>query len=270
MNILDKIVAHKRQEVAAQKERIPAQALETSPFFSRKPFSFKAALTDPSQSGIIAEFKRRSPSKGVINDQADVVQTTTGYASGGASALSVLTDTEFFGGTTADVIAAREANQCPILRKDFMIDAYQVMEARAIGADVILLIAASLSPVEIRTLGGFAHSLGLEVLLEVHDREELERSICPEVDAIGVNNRNLKDFTVSVDLSRELAEFIPGDFVKISESGISDPGTVADLRKYGYRGFLMGENFMKHADPGAACARFIAGLRRMEADAYAK
>jgi indole-3-glycerol phosphate synthase len=270
MNILDKIVAHKRQEVAAQKEMVPAQALETSPSFGRKPVSLKAALTHPSQSGIIAEFKRRSPSKGVINDKADAGPTTQGYASGGASALSVLTDTEFFGGTTADVIAAREANQCPILRKDFMIDAYQVMEAKAMGADVILLIAASLSPAEIRTLGGFAHSLGLEVLLEVHDREELDRSICPEVDAIGVNNRNLKDFTVSVDLSRELAEFIPGDFVKVSESGISDPGTVADLRKYGYSGFLMGENFMKHADPGAACARFIADLRDMEAKGYTK
>jgi indole-3-glycerol phosphate synthase len=262
MNILDKIIAHKRQEVAAQKEMVSAQALEASPVFDRKPFSFKLALTAPSQTGIIAEFKRRSPSKGVINDKADVAETTRGYVSAGASALSVLTDTEFFGGATADVIAAREVVRSPILRKDFMIDTYQVLEAKAMGADVILLIAACLTPAEIRQLGSFARSLGLEVLLEVHDREELERSICPEVDAIGVNNRNLKDFTVNVDLSRELAEFIPAQFVKVSESGISDPGTIVDLRTYGYRGFLMGENFMKYPSPGEACKAFIEELRK--------
>jgi indole-3-glycerol phosphate synthase len=264
MNILDKIVAQKRQEVAAQKERVSVQELEKAPLFGRSCYSFKANLTGTGQSGVIAEFKRRSPSKGVINDQADVVATTAGYARAGASALSILTDTDFFGGAPADVMAAREGNPLPILRKDFMVDTYQVLEAKAMGADVILLIAASLRPDEVKHLAGFARSLGLEVLLEVHDREELERSVCPEVDAVGVNNRNLKDFTVNVGLSEELAAFIPNDFVKVSESGISDPATVVALQQYGYRGFLMGENFMKHPQPAEACSRFIAELRAQE------
>jgi indole-3-glycerol phosphate synthase len=265
MNILDNIVARKRQEIAAQQERVSVQELEKAPLFGRPCYSFRANLTGAGQSGIIAEFKRRSPSKGIINDQADVVATTAGYARAGASALSILTDTDFFGGTPADVIAAREGNPLPILRKDFMVDTYQVLEAKAMGADVILLIAASLRPDEVKHLAGFARSLGLEVLLEVHDRDELERSVCPEVDAVGVNNRNLKDFTVNVGLSEELAEFIPDEFVKVSESGISDPATVVALQQYGYRGFLMGENFMKHPQPAEACSRFIAELRAQEA-----
>ncbi len=209
MNILDKIVAHKRREVAAQKERVSVQELENAPLFGRQCHSFRARFTNPEQMGIIAEFKRQSPSKGVINGKASVVETTSGYEKAGASALSILTDTEFFGGATADVLAARNVTGCPILRKDFMIEEYQVLEAKAMGADVILLIAASLRPDEIKHLAGFAHQLGLEVLLEVHDQEELFRSVCPEVDAVGVNNRNLKDFTVNVSLSKELAELIP-------------------------------------------------------------
>ena len=267
MNILDKIIARKRQEVAAQKERVSVAELEKAPLFGRPCYSFRANLTDPGQSGIIAEFKRRSPSKGVINDRADVVETTAGYAKAGASALSILTDTDFFGGAPADVMAARDGNPLPILRKDFMVDTYQVLEAKAMGADVILLIAASLRPDEVKQLAAFARSLGLEVLLEVHDQEELSRSLCPDVDAVGVNNRNLKDFTVNVGLSEALAEFIPDEFVKVSESGISDPATVVALRQFGYRGFLMGENFMKHPQPGEACSRFIAELRAQGAEA---
>ncbi len=262
MNILDRIIAHKKQEVAQRKSQVPVSLLEKSPYFNRQRLSFKGQLSDSRQTGIIAEFKRKSPSKGIINDQADVADTTAGYVGAGASALSVLTDTEFFGGSTEDLTKARKGVACPILRKDFTIDEYQILEAKAMGADLILLIAAALTPEQVRALGKFAQSMGLEVLLEVHNREELEQTVCPYVDAIGVNNRNLKDFTVNVNLSKELARLIPGEFIKVSESGISDPATVVELRKYGYHGFLMGENFMKHPDPAKACNVFVGQLRQ--------
>lgn len=239
--------------------------MERSRYFARQPLSLKAQLLRPELSGIIAEYKRRSPSLGVINAQATVEQTTAGYVRAGASALSVLTDTEFFGGSYQDLTTARELNACPILRKDFMIDEYQILEARAMGADVILLIAGILEADEVKRLGAFARSLGLESLLEVHDRQELERTLCQEVDLIGVNNRNLKDFSVSVDTSRELAALIPDQFIKVSESGISKPETVQDLMRYGYRGFLMGEAFMKTSQPEQVCAAFIRQLKQLTA-----
>jgi len=260
MNILDKIVAHKKIEVEAAKENVSVKALEGAEFFSRKTFSMKDFMLDSSRTGIIAEFKRRSPSKGVINDKVAVEDVTTGYNAAGASALSVLTDTEFFMGQKADLIAARRVNQIPILRKDFMIDEYQILEAKAWGADIILLIAAILTPAEIQQLGSFAKSLGLNVLLEVHNLEELKRSINPNLDAIGVNNRNLADFTVSVDTSYQLAEHIPAEFLKVSESAISNPETIKQLKKAGFNGFLIGENFMKQADPGLAMKEFVREL----------
>lgn len=257
MNILDKIVAHKKIEVAEAKQKVSTQMLESAEFFGRDVLSFKDFLLDANRTGIIAEFKRRSPSKGIINDKVTVEDVTTGYASAGASALSVLTDTEFFMGKQEDLLRARRANQIPILRKDFMIDEYQVMEAKAWGADIILLIAAILTPAQIQQLASFAKSLGLNVLLEVHNLEELQRSINPNLDAIGVNNRNLADFTVSVDTSYQLAEHIPSEFLKISESAISNPETIKQLKKAGFNGFLIGENFMKQADPGLAIREFV-------------
>lgn len=207
--------------------------------------------------GIIAEFKRRSPSKGVINANASLEETTQGYVQAGASALSVLTDSEFFGGSNEDLSAARSVNACPILRKDFTIGEYQITEAKSIGADAILLIAAVLDPTTSKRLAAFAHSLGLEVLLEVHNESELLASLECGADLVGVNNRDLKTFQVSTEVSKKLAPLIPDDVVKVSESGISNPETIRDLSTYGYRGFLIGENFMKTPSPQMAAAEFI-------------
>ncbi|HTE00518.1 MAG TPA: indole-3-glycerol phosphate synthase TrpC [Mucilaginibacter sp.] len=260
MNILDKIVAYKKIEIQSAKKHVSYINLEESEFFHRDVLSFKDFLLDSSRTGIIAEFKRKSPSKGIINDNVTVKEVTTAYAAAGASALSVLTDRQFFMGRKTDLARARRANSIPILRKDFMIDEYQVIEAKALGADIILLIAAILTPAEIQQLASLAKSLDLNVLLEVHNLEELERSLNPNLDAIGVNNRNLADFTVSVETSYQLAEHIPAEFLKISESAISDPETIKQLKKAGFNGFLIGENFMKQADPGAAMREFVKEL----------
>lgn len=258
MNILDQIVAHKRIEVAEAKTQTPINELEKSIFFSSAINSLSAALTAASSTGIIAEFKRKSPSKGVINATVLPEVVTKGYAEAGAAGLSVLTDTLFFGGTFADFRAARLANPTtPLLRKDFMIDAYQVIEAKSMGADLILLIAACLLPQQIKQLGALARQLGMEVLLEVHDANELERSICDEVTIIGVNNRNLKTFETSVQTSVELFDLIPSQFIKITESGLSNADTMHHLRKVGYQGFLIGETFMKTQDPAAALRAFL-------------
>jgi len=260
MTILDKIVLQKKEVIATAKQQTSIAELEAAEFFARQPYSLRQFLTDPARTGIIAEFKRRSPSKGIINDKVTVEDVTTGYAAAGASAISVLTDTEFFMGKPADLIAARRVNSVPLLRKDFMIDEYQVLEARAWGADIILLIAAILTPTEIQTLGALAKSLGLSVLLEVHNLEELQRSLNPNVDAIGVNNRNLADFTVSVETSFQLAEHIPAEFLKVSESAISDTETIKQLKLAGFNGFLIGENFMRQENPGMAMSEFVKGL----------
>lgn len=261
LTILDKIVVRKREEIAAAKANVSVKQLENSALFNRETYSFKESLLDPARTGIIAEFKRRSPSKGIINDKVSVEEVTTGYAAAGASALSVLTDTDFFMGTQQDLAKARAVNQTPVLRKDFMIDEYQVLEAKAWGADIILLIAAILTPKEIDTLASLAKSLDLNVLLEVHNMEELQRSIHPKLDAIGVNNRNLADFTVSVQTSFDLVDHIPSDFMKISESAISNTKVINELKQAGFNGFLIGENFMKQEDPGAAMREFVKGLR---------
>lgn len=260
MTILDKIVLRKKEEVALAKKVVSIQQLEQGLYFGRNPYSFKDFLLDEQRTGIIAEFKRRSPSKGVINDKVTVPEVTQAYAVAGASALSVLTDTDFFGGHANDLLAARAVNTIPILRKDFMIDEYQIVEAKAMGADIILLIAAILSPAEIRNLASVAKGLGLNVLLEVHNEEELQRSICKDLDAIGVNNRNLADFTVNIQTSFDLVNKIPDEFLKISESAISAAETIKELKKAGFNGFLIGENFMKTADPGAAIGQFVREL----------
>ena len=260
MSILDTIVARKVEEVAIAKQIKSVKELESSPLFSRNPHSFKDFLLAKDRTGIIAEFKRRSPSKGLINGIADVPSVTQAYNEAGASALSVLTDSDFFGGRSEDLLTARAANEIPILRKDFMIDEYQILEAKAWGADLILLIASILSPQQIATFGKFAQELGLSVLLEVHNLEELERSICPYLDAIGVNNRNLGNFTVDIQTSFDLVEKIPSEFLKISESAIDNPAIIKELRGVGYQGFLIGENFMKTANPGQAIKDFVAQL----------
>jgi indole-3-glycerol phosphate synthase len=259
-NILDKIVLRKKEEVAFAKQQVSIKELENNPTFGRTPYRFKDFLLADERTGIIAEFKKQSPSKGVINGNADVKIITQAYNVAGASALSVLTDTDFFGGKRDDLLQARSVNEIPILRKDFMIDEYQILEAKAWGADIILLIAAILTPQQIADYGKLAQSLGLNVLLEVHDLAELERSICTHLDAIGVNNRNLGNFTVNIQTSFDLADKIPADFLKISESAISHPQTIKDLKQVGFQGFLIGENFMKTENPGLAMESFVKEL----------
>lgn len=260
MNILDKIVIRKREEVALAKQQVTIQELEAAGYFGRTPYVLKDFLLAKERTGIIAEFKRRSPSKGIINDRSTVEEVTKAYAAAGASAISVLTDTDFFGGSPSDLLKARAVNNVPLLRKDFMIDEYQILEAKAWGADIVLLIAAILTPAEIKSLAGTAKNLGLNVLLEVHSLEELERSICTDLDAIGVNNRNLGDFTVNIQTSFDLVNRIPEGFMKISESAISHTDTIKSLKAAGFNGFLIGENFMKTEDPGAAIRQFASDL----------
>jgi indole-3-glycerol phosphate synthase len=255
MNILTKITTHKRTEVEVRKQSVSIKQLEASPLFNRQPLS--ATIFIKERTGIIAEFKRQSPSKGVIHPNADIETITKGYVSAGVSAISVLTDVNFFGGSDADLLAARSFNDVPLLRKDFMIDEYQIIEAKAIGADFVLLIAACLSPKEIQHFGKLAQSLDMQVLLEVHNQAELERSLCPFVDLVGVNNRDLTTFTLNLQHSYNLVNQIPNDFLKISESGISNPKTIMELRQAGFDGFLIGENFMKTEKPEEACKEFI-------------
>jgi indole-3-glycerol phosphate synthase len=259
-NILDRIVEKKREEIVISKLRTSLTELEQSEHFSRTCFSLPDFIINPALTGIIAEFKRKSPSKGIINDKLSVEDVTNGYAAAGASALSVLTDESFFGGNNRDLIAARKVNTIPILRKDFMLDEFQIIEAKALGADIILLIASILNPEEIKNLSRLAKSLGMSVLLEVHNLDELNRSLCEDLDAVGVNNRNLGDFSVSIQHSYDLVDRIPSDFMKISESGISDPRKIAELKKAGFNGFLIGENFMKEVDPGKAMKEFVAQI----------
>jgi len=260
LNILDKIIADKRKEVALRKQLIPVSQLEQSVLFDRKSPSLAQALRD-SDTGIIAEHKRRSPSKQVINHNLNVQDVASGYESAGACGMSVLTDGKYFGGSLDDLLLARAASSFPLLRKEFMIDEYQILEAKAYGADVILLIAAVLSQSEIKSLSEFAKTLGMDVLLEVHNLEELQKSIMPSVDMLGVNNRNLKTFEVSLDISKNLSAEIPDEFVKVSESGISTIEAIKELRPFGYQGFLIGENFMKTDNPGRSAEAFIKELK---------
>ena len=259
MNILDKIVADKRKEVALRKQLIPGSQVEQSVLFERTSPSLANALK-ASDTGIIAEHKRRSPSKQVINHNLNVQDVAQGYEAAGACGMSVLTDGKYFGGSLDDLLLARAVSAFPVLRKEFMIDEYQILEAKAYGADVILLIAAVLSQSEIKSLSEFAKSLGLDVLLEVHNLEELQKSIMPSLDMLGVNNRNLKTFEVSLDISKTLSTEIPDEFVKVSESGISSVEAINELKPYGYQGFLIGENFMKTDNPGRSAEAFIKEL----------
>ena len=262
MNILDQIIARKREEVADQKMLVSEAALQQMPFFKVPVLSMSSYLTMPGKTGIIAEFKRKSPSKGIINDTATVKDVTTAYSAHGASGLSVLTDTDFFGGTLQDLTAAR-LHETPILRKDFMVDPYQIIEAKAYGADVILLIAACLTPLVVKELATVAKDIGLEVLLEIHTSAELEH-VCDGIDMVGINNRNLKTFEVDLAHSIALAKMLPVHLPKIAESGISNVSTILELKKEGFDGFLIGENFMKTSNPAAAFEAFVADLKKQE------
>lgn len=266
MSILDEIVAKKKTEVSSRKELYPVKLLEKSVFFAGETVSLCHYLRREDKQGIIAEIKRRSPSKGVINHHVSVEKLSIGYMQAGASALSVLTDNEYFGGSSADLETARRFNFCPILRKDFIVDEYQICESKSIGADAILLIAAVLSVEQIKSFTELAHSLGLEVLFEVHNDEELQSKFLPELDIVGVNNRNLKTFEVSIETSKELSEKIPSEALKISESGIDSAETIVELRNFGYEGFLIGESFMKTSRPQAACERFIREVRELRGE----
>ncbi len=256
-SILEEIVAHKRKEVEERRELYPVKLLEKSLYFPAMPVSLRGYLRRTDRVGVIAEIKRRSPSKGDINKHISVEQLSIGYMQAGASALSVLTDKRYFGGQAEDLSTARRFNFCPILRKDFIVDEYQVLEAKSIGADVVLLIAAALRPEEARSLGALARSLGLEVLLEVHNEDELKRYACPEASIIGVNNRDLSTFKVDTATSERLVSLIPQEFSRVTESGISDAGTIRRLKSAGFEGFLIGEAFMRHSKPEEACRKLI-------------
>ena len=258
MSILDDIIRHKKTEIEKNKQLAPVSELEKKDFFSREIISMKRSLLNPPSTGIIAEFKRRSPSKGNINIHADVTKVTSAYAKAGAAAISVLTDEHFFGGTETDLVKARIL-KVPILRKDFIIESYQIVETRAMGADVILLIAAALTPQEVRDLATFAKRLELEVLLEIHTEEEINH-ICEEIDFVGINNRNLKTFEVDIDRSLRMASMLPHDKLKIAESGIDSAETINVFRENGFNGFLVGEFFMKQQDPGEAFQKFVEQL----------
>ncbi len=261
MTILEKIIIDKRKEVALKSGLIPAKTLEGAVLFERDTISLVKRIK-ASASGIIAEHKRRSPSKSVINQNLEVATVARGYESAGVSGMSVLTDTKYFGGALDDLILARASCNLPLLRKEFIIDAYQIIEAKAYGADVILLIAAVLTKKQLLSFSELAQQLGLEVLLEVHNSEELAKSLLPSVDLMGVNNRNLKTFDVSLAISKELSSKIPPEFVKVSESGISSVAAINELKEFGYQGFLIGENFMKTDNPGFAAQNFIKTLTR--------
>jgi indole-3-glycerol phosphate synthase len=260
MTILDKIIASKSKEIALKKKVISILQLENSDLFNSKTNSLSKSIKN-SPFGIIAEHKRRSPSKDTINNSFSVEEVVTGYENAGASGISILTDTQYFGGSLEDLILGRASVKTPLLRKEFIIDEYQIIEAKAYGADAILLIATVLTKNQIKSLSEFAQSVALEVILEVHNLEELEKSIMPSLDIIGVNNRNLKTFELDIQTSIDLVQHIPNDFVKISESGISHTDDIKLLKNHGFQGFLIGENFMKKNNPGESLSQFISKLK---------
>lgn len=259
MTILDHIINDKKREIALKKSLIPVSQLEQSVLFERSKNSLKNRLSK-SNSGIIAEHKRRSPSKAIINQNLNVQDVAKGYESAGVCGMSVLTDTKYFGGNLEDLQIARASCKLPLIRKDFIIDPYQIFEAKAYGADVILLIAAVLTRNEIENLSKIAKQLNLEILLEIHNDEELQKALMPSLDMIGINNRNLKTFEVDLKHSKNLSSIIPNEFIKVSESGISSLEAIKSLQTYGFKGFLIGEKFMKTENPGQSAANFIQNL----------
>jgi len=263
MDILSEIIKNKIVEVNERKSLYPIKLLEKSIYYTTKAVSLKKYLLREDKSGIIAEFKTKSPSKGDINTNVEVEKVSIDYMQAGASALSILTDQKYFGGSTKNLIQARKYNYCPILQKDFFVDEYQVIEAKSVGADAILLIAAVLSKTQLKSLAILANSLGLEVLFEVHSVDELIK-LNEYVDIVGINNRNLKTFETNIYQSIELAKIIPSNYLKISESGIYNAKDILCLKKHGYQGFLIGEHFMRTANPGRACRELIGNIQQLE------
>jgi indole-3-glycerol phosphate synthase len=262
-NILEKIFYLKKKEIEERRALYPQKLLERSPYFPTEPVSLKKYVLRKDKNGIIAEFKLRSPSKGYLNYSADVSNVTLGYMQAGASALSILTDYQFFGGSLDNLKKARKENYCPVLQKDFILDTYQLIEAKSYGADAVLLIASMLSKEQLKFLSRFAHSLGLEVLFEIHKKEELNK-LNNYVDLVGINNRNLQTFQVDLSHSVQVKEAVPSQFATIAESGINSPETVFYLQQNGFNGFLIGEAFMKQPDPAKACRSFVSSLRKLQ------
>ncbi|MFO8233853.1 MAG: indole-3-glycerol phosphate synthase TrpC [Bacteroidales bacterium] len=255
-SILQEIISNKHKEVLERKSLYPLKFLENSTYFSTNPVSLKKYILDKNKSPIIAEFKSRSPSKGIINSYAKVEQVSLGYMQAGAAALSILTDKWYFGGSLENLKKARQENYCPILQKDFIVDEYQIIEAKSYGADAILLIASILSLSQIKQFTQLANSLNMEVVLEIHDISELDKVIS-NISIVGINNRNLSNFHVNPYHSQELAIKVPDQNIKIAESGIDSPKTAKLLLENGFNGLLIGEAFMKHDQPGKACKTFI-------------
>ena len=265
MHILYKIVARKKEEVEIAKRNYSISSLENNSFFKREVISAKQNIRRPELSGVIAEFKRRSPSKPTINLTAKVSEIIPQYTTAKASALSVLTDAHFFGGHTDDLLTARDHSDLPILRKDFIIDEYQLIESKAHGADLILLIARILDPSTLSSFTQTARDLGLEVLVEIHNEDELKK-ITTLPDIVGINNRDLDTFQVDYTRSKRLLEQLPTEVCKISESGITDEKVMLDLFHAGFEGFLIGERFMASDDPGESCQRFISNYLSLKAE----
>lgn len=254
MTILDQIIERKKKEIKVSKSKISIEELKNSRFYGRKNLSLKESIK--SKNGVIAEFKRQSPSKGIINDQVSPLEVVSAYEKFGASGISILTDKDFFGGSFEDILSVRNHINIPILRKDFMVDEYQFYEAKSIGADVVLLIASCLSVNQVQEFTELSHQLGLEVLLEIHTEEELKH-FNSKIDLVGINNRNLKDFKVDLQHSVNLKNLLPKDVLSVAESGIYTIEDFNYLKEKGFDGFLMGEYFMKNKNPANTFEEFI-------------
>lgn len=257
MSILDTIINRKKEEISFSKSRISLRELKDSEFFNREKISLKEGIK--SKSGIIAEFKRQSPSKGIINDKASPLEVVPAYEKFGASAVSILTDKDFFGGSSEDIVRVRNYINIPILRKDFMINDYQLYEAKSMGADVVLLIAACLSSQQVQEFTELSHELELEVLLEIHTEEELKH-FNSKIDLVGINNRNLKDFKVDLQHSVQLKNQLPKNVLSVAESGIYSVKDFNYLKEKGFNGFLMGEYFMKNKNPAKVFEEFTLNI----------
>jgi indole-3-glycerol phosphate synthase len=260
MTILEKIITSKIEEVKILKKLYSYNEFEKRFFFNKKTKSLKRRL-ELSNHGVIAEHKRKSPSKSIINSDVKLDEVILGYDMANVCGISVLTDEKYFGGSINDLVKARELTEIPIIRKEFIIDEFQILEAKASGADVVLLIAACLNDNQIKNLSEFAKGLNLEVLVEIHNNQELEKCLLSSVDIIGVNNRNLKTFKVDIENSINLSKLIPENFLKISESGISSAKEISILREHGFKGFLIGETFMKEKNPGKEVLKMINEVR---------
>jgi indole-3-glycerol phosphate synthase len=262
MTILENIVNAKRRETEKRKSNTPVSSLEKSMQFNAGTFSLEKALCEKEGYGIIAEFKKQSPSRGIINPEADPREVCSRYITAGASAVSILTDSEFFGGSTNDLVKTRKLVNAPILRKDFILDEYQIIESKSMGADAILLIADILNKNEMKNFSSLAATLGLEVLFEIHDESGIEK-LPSGVRLVGVNSRNLGNFSIDMDILKRTINKLPFDAVKIAESGIDSAGTLLNLKNEGFGGFLIGELFMRNADPGQASEDFIDNLKKL-------